>query len=299
MELPAISNGSATDTDTGQPDATHDLDVREVPKPQRHPLIFARFDALAVGESFVLVNSHDPKHLRQEFDRDHPGTYDWQYLESGRADAVDAAGSGRGAWRIQITRLIDGDLPRLVGDIHVLTNADTAAASDSVGAVWKLDVATRQLDANVIQLRPGGRIEAHTGPELDVIAHVLGGSGQLRYGSGHHRVGRRCAGVAAAPLASRHHRRRRWTVLSQRAFSTPRVERRTCSRLTEPDARLRSAGTSVQSGRPRSSFDMASHGHDVPSRQRSCIAAWVATSPAPRWACRGTSSTSAPPRSLH
>ena len=28
-------------------------------------MIFARFDALAPGESFVLVNSHDPIHLRQ------------------------------------------------------------------------------------------------------------------------------------------------------------------------------------------------------------------------------------------
>ena len=92
--------------------------------------------------------------------------------------------SGHGAWRIRITRLIDGDLPRLVGDIHALTNADTAGASDSAGAVWKLDVARRQLDANVIQLRPGGRIEAHTGPELDVLVHVLGGSGQLSTAEG-------------------------------------------------------------------------------------------------------------------
>jgi uncharacterized protein (DUF2249 family)/quercetin dioxygenase-like cupin family protein len=179
MELPPTSSGSAANADMVDVDATYDLDVREVPKPQRHPLIFARFDALAVGESFVLVNSHDPKHLRQEFDRDHPGTYDWQYLNSGRANAVGPAGSGRGVCRVRITRLIDGDLPRLVGDIHALTNADAAGASDSAGAVWKLDVARRQLDANVIQLRPGGRIEAHTGPELDVLVHVLGGSGQL------------------------------------------------------------------------------------------------------------------------
>ena len=44
-------------------------------------MIFARFDALAAGESFVLVNSHDPIHLREEFARDRPGAYDWRYLE--------------------------------------------------------------------------------------------------------------------------------------------------------------------------------------------------------------------------
>jgi uncharacterized protein (DUF2249 family) len=76
--------------------APHDLDVRDVPKSQRHSLIFDRFNALPVGESFVLVNTHDPKHLRQEFDRDHPRTYDWDYLETGGE-------SGR-LWRVRITR---------------------------------------------------------------------------------------------------------------------------------------------------------------------------------------------------
>jgi uncharacterized protein (DUF2249 family) len=47
-------------------------------------MLFARFDALAAGESFVLVNSHDPVHLRQEFARDRPGAYDWRYLEGSR-----------------------------------------------------------------------------------------------------------------------------------------------------------------------------------------------------------------------
>ena len=59
-----------------------ELDVRKVPKPQRHPLIFARFHSLAVGESFVLVNSHDPKHLHEEFERDLGGAYEWTYLGS-------------------------------------------------------------------------------------------------------------------------------------------------------------------------------------------------------------------------
>lgn len=77
-------------------DTEKDLDVREIAKPLRHPLIFDRFDALAVGESFVLVNSHDPKHLRQEFERDHPGAYDWDYLKRAESDPR--------LWRIRITR---------------------------------------------------------------------------------------------------------------------------------------------------------------------------------------------------
>jgi hypothetical protein len=48
------------------------LDVRAMRKPDKHPKIFQRFDALGVGESFVLINNHDPKHLREEFETDHP-----------------------------------------------------------------------------------------------------------------------------------------------------------------------------------------------------------------------------------
>jgi uncharacterized protein (DUF2249 family) len=91
---------------------TGELDVRQVPKPQRHPLIFDRFAALPPAGSFVLVNSHDPKHLRQEFDRDHPGTYTWDYLETGPA-----------VWRIRITKRTSADLPRVVGKTTAMTSA--------------------------------------------------------------------------------------------------------------------------------------------------------------------------------
>ena len=143
-----------------------ELDVRSVPKPQRHPLIFARFDQLPVGGSFVLVNSHDPKHLREEFDRDHPGAYDWTYLSTGEERL----------WRIRITRRTATDLPRTLGDITALL-ADTQ--TDAVGAVWTLQSAQRQLDANVIRLRPGQQIDAHQGPDLDVLLHILHGSGEI------------------------------------------------------------------------------------------------------------------------
>jgi uncharacterized protein (DUF2249 family) len=38
-----------------------ELDVREVAPRVRHPLIFSTFDELQAGESFVLVNDHDPR----------------------------------------------------------------------------------------------------------------------------------------------------------------------------------------------------------------------------------------------
>jgi len=60
-----------------------ELDVRSVPPPQRHPLIFETFASLEPGQSFVLVNDHDPKPLFYQFQAERPGTFSWEYLERG------------------------------------------------------------------------------------------------------------------------------------------------------------------------------------------------------------------------
>lgn len=67
--------------------------------------------------------------------------------------------------------MTDAALPRLVGDAFT--------ASGPAGSVWRLDPADRGLDANVIALPAGDEIQAHTGPDLDVVLVVLGGSGAL------------------------------------------------------------------------------------------------------------------------
>jgi len=73
--------------------AEHVLDVRVIPPREKHPTIFAVFNALKPGEAFVLVNDHDPKPLRFQFEFEHTGQFDWQYLEQGPA-----------VWRVQISR---------------------------------------------------------------------------------------------------------------------------------------------------------------------------------------------------
>jgi uncharacterized protein (DUF2249 family) len=82
-----------------------ELDVRQIPKPQRHPTILARFDALAEGESFVFVNSHDPIHLREEFARCRPGAYGWRYLETSQDENL---------WGIRIVRITDPSVTSLL-----------------------------------------------------------------------------------------------------------------------------------------------------------------------------------------
>ncbi|MGH3532912.1 MAG: DUF2249 domain-containing protein [Mycobacterium sp.] len=144
--------------------AGNELDVRQLRKPDKHPTIFATYAGLSVGESFVLVNNHDPKHLHDEFEADHAGSYGWEYVEKGPA-----------VWRIRITKQTATPLPR------ILTNtSDGATEADLTGAVWKLEVRDRDLDSNVIALAPGGGIDAHAGADVDVLIHVLSGSGRLR-----------------------------------------------------------------------------------------------------------------------
>ena len=59
------------------------IDVREIPPPRRHPLIFDTFAGLAPGQHFLLVNDHDPKPLYYQFQAEMTGQFEWEYLESG------------------------------------------------------------------------------------------------------------------------------------------------------------------------------------------------------------------------
>ena len=141
------------------------LDVRELRKPDKHPTIFAAYAALPVGESFVLINDHDPKHLHDEFESDHPGSYLWEYLITEPRD-----------WRIKITKLASTPLPRICNTADAVADP---GQPDATGAVWRLQTRERDLDSNLIALAPGGTIDAHAGPDLDVLVHVLAGSGHL------------------------------------------------------------------------------------------------------------------------
>ena len=147
------------------PEVVAELDVRQLRKPDKHPAIFARYDALAVGESFTLVNNHYPRHLRDEFEVEFPGGYSW-----------DVETDGPTVWRVRIGRTASTALPRVLTDT---TAAAAGTESDPTGAVWTLPMRQRDLDSNIIRLAPGAVIDAPRGPDLDVLIHVLDGSGTL------------------------------------------------------------------------------------------------------------------------
>ena len=77
------------------------LDVRPIPPREKHPTIFSTFDGLAVGESFQLVNDHDPMPLYYHFEEERPGQFGWEYREKGpqvwRVDISKTAGGPKSA----------------------------------------------------------------------------------------------------------------------------------------------------------------------------------------------------------
>ena len=70
------------------------LDVRQIPAPQKHPLIFKTFDALGVGEAFQLVNDHEPRPLLYTFQNERKDQFRWEYVEQGPE-----------VWRVDITKI--------------------------------------------------------------------------------------------------------------------------------------------------------------------------------------------------
>ncbi len=59
------------------------LDVRRLIPMERHRQIFDTYEKLQLGESFVLVNDHDPKPLYYQFEAEHTGQFSWKYLQQG------------------------------------------------------------------------------------------------------------------------------------------------------------------------------------------------------------------------
>lgn len=70
-----------------------DLDVRQLIPMERHRTIFETFNALPVGDAFVLINDHDPKPLYYQFAAEHAGQFSWEYQEQGPE-----------VWKVQIGR---------------------------------------------------------------------------------------------------------------------------------------------------------------------------------------------------
>ena len=71
------------------------IDVRTIPGPLRHPLIFHTFESLQPGEALELLNDHDPFPLRNQFNFTKRGQFSWDYLQE-----------GPDLWRVRIGKVV-------------------------------------------------------------------------------------------------------------------------------------------------------------------------------------------------
>jgi uncharacterized protein (DUF2249 family) len=72
------------------------FDARRYVPAERHRKIFEILGDLDVGESFILVNDHDPKPLYYQLEAEHPHAFSWSYLEQGGE-----------VWRVQIGKVTE------------------------------------------------------------------------------------------------------------------------------------------------------------------------------------------------
>lgn len=70
------------------------LDIRPIPPPRKHPMIFEMFDGLASGETFQLINDHDPRPLQYQLQFERTGLFKWEYVEQGPE-----------VWRVNISKV--------------------------------------------------------------------------------------------------------------------------------------------------------------------------------------------------
>ncbi|MFQ5428275.1 MAG: DUF2249 domain-containing protein [Thermodesulfobacteriota bacterium] len=87
------------------------LDVRPLVPKERHAGIFNTFKELAPGDSFILVNDHDPRPLLYQFQSEHRGEFEWWPLERGPE-----------AWRVMIvkrqTKAVERDVTDYMQEDH-------------------------------------------------------------------------------------------------------------------------------------------------------------------------------------
>ena len=78
-----------------QASASRILDIRVLDGcVNRKAHVIEAFDALAPGESVVVVNDHLPRGLRVHFEEQRPQAFDWTLLQDGPQ-----------VWQVRITRL--------------------------------------------------------------------------------------------------------------------------------------------------------------------------------------------------
>ena len=72
------------------------IDLRRIIPSDRHSTVFQTFDALKLGDEFVLLVDHNPRPLLSQFKSKRPGAFTWAHMEEGPQ-----------VWKIRIGKISD------------------------------------------------------------------------------------------------------------------------------------------------------------------------------------------------
>lgn len=75
-------------TPEDQQQTVTELDLRALPPYQRHEKIFETWNKLKPGEALRIINDHDPKPLRYQFEAEYKDRYEWKYEQEGPKDWI-------------------------------------------------------------------------------------------------------------------------------------------------------------------------------------------------------------------
>lgn len=64
------------------------LDLRPMPPFERHEKIFQIWDELKTSETLRIINDHDPRPLRYQFEVEYKDKYEWNYEQKGPIDWI-------------------------------------------------------------------------------------------------------------------------------------------------------------------------------------------------------------------
>ena len=74
--------------------------MRQTSRERRHGTVSYAFDKLGIGESFLLVNNHDPQPLHAQMEQLRPGELAWEYEAQGTDE-----------FRIKVSRMTPSPMP--------------------------------------------------------------------------------------------------------------------------------------------------------------------------------------------
>ena len=161
------------------------IDVRSIPKPQRHPLIFEAMDTLEVGQSVIVKNDHNPIPLRGQVEAIYGAQFDWHYLEEGpelfRLQFTRREPAPQG-WNRSSAHTAQNSLP-------ILATSSNAAPPLAIDLLERLANPTHSgpqwahecedLDLTLLAWEPGKNIAAHVNSEVDVVFIGVAGQGHV------------------------------------------------------------------------------------------------------------------------